>query len=130
MHAMRTLLLALAFLLGGCAASPAAGPPRPARICHIVLITLHDKADLPALQAECDRDLAAIPGVTCFAAGPHIDTGRPTVLTDYHLALVIGFETADDYAVYVAHPLHTTLVERWKPRIASLRVYDILDETP
>ncbi|MBX3363846.1 MAG: Dabb family protein [Phycisphaeraceae bacterium] len=126
-------LAACAIGLAGCSTCPSsqtAPAPRPALISHIVLISLHDTGDIPSLIADSDRLLPFIPGVVAYAAGQHIDTGRPSVLTDYHVGLYIGFASVQDYAVYVDHPNHVELVETWRPRIASLRVWDVLDETP
>ncbi len=76
---------------------------------------------------DCDRLLRPIQSVRSFAAGPHIETGRESVLSDYDVGLVIGFDTVDGYAEYVEHPLHVELVETWRSRIAAIRVYDIYD---
>ncbi len=104
--------------------------PRPARISHWVLIKLNDPADADAMIADADRLLSSIPGVTAYAAGKHIDTGRPTVVTDYDVALYIGFETTEGYATYVEHPRHVEAVNMWRDRMTWLRVWDMLDETP
>lgn len=122
---MRTTLLLLSLLLTGCAHHA----PRPALISHVVFIEVHDKADIPELLADSDAALASIPGVVSYAAGEHIDTGRPTVLHDYDLGLYIGFDSEEDYAVYVSHPAHVEFVARWRPRLKALRVYDIHDPT-
>jgi hypothetical protein len=120
----------LVLTLGGCAAGPRMAP-RPARINHFVLVKLRNPADAPAAIADCNASLATIPGVVAFAAGAPIDTGRSDAVTaDYDVGLFIGFMTEADYAVYVDHPCHTALVERWRPRVEWIRVYDVLDETP
>lgn len=126
----RALLLALTFVtIGGCAAtSPSA--PRPARISHVVLVKLTDPADAPALLADSDAMLAGIPGVTAYAAGTHLETGRATVDADYSVGLYIGFESEAAYAGYVDHPAHVAYVAKWRPRLEWLRIYDVLDETP
>lgn len=103
---------------------------RPARISHLVFITLLDAGDADALLRDCDASLATIPGVLAYAGGLHLDTGRgERVDSAYHVGLYIGFETEADYSTYVAHPNHTGLLERWQPRIARLRVFDVLDGT-
>ena len=53
--------------------------------------------------------------------------GRSTVLNDYDVGLYIGFDTEEDYAVYVEHPQHVGYVTKWRPRLAWLKVYDIED---
>jgi len=111
--------------ISGCSA-----PHRPALISHIVLVALINPDDAPELIAESDATLAKIPGVARYAAGPPIDTGRDTVLEDYHVGVYLGFDSEEAYAGYVAHPAHTAFVARWKPRLAALRVYDFRDVTP
>lgn len=120
--------LAIACVQGCSQRQPPA--PRPALISHVVLAELVDPTEAPQLIADCDLLLADIPGVTSYACGSHIDTGRSSVLADYHVGLFIGFNSTDDYAVYVDHPQHVELLSRWKPRITRLRVYDIHDPTP
>jgi len=110
----------------GCAARHAM-PDRPARISHVVLISLHDPARANEAIQECDAMLASIPGVVSYAAGSHIDTGRANVDGEYDLGLYIGFESTHDYAVYVDHPNHVALVNKWKPHIKQMRVFDLLD---
>ena len=81
-----------------------AGPGREARsepaICHVALVTLKDPADAPALIAACRHDLAPIPGVTTFQAGPRLDTGRANVEGGYDIGLYIGFASASAYVFY------------------------------
>jgi hypothetical protein len=130
--AMKLVLacLVICTLLSGCTAAQR-GPARPARINHVVFVKLRDPADAAAAIADCNRSLPTIPGVTAYYAGTHIDTGRGAAVTaDYDVGLFIGFETAADYAVYVDHPAHTGLVDRWRSRVEWLRAYDVLDETP
>ena len=118
--------VSFAELLTGCTS----GAPRPAVISHVVFVELRDRADIPELIADCDATLAHIPGVVRYAAGPPIDTGRDTVLEDYHVGLYIGFDSEEAYAGYVTHPDHTDFVARWQPRLTALRVYDFQDVTP
>lgn len=111
--------------LGGCVST---GSPRPvAAISHVVFVSLADPARADALLSDADASLACIPGVAAYAAGPHIDTGRSTVLHDYDIGMVIGFDSEADYAAYVTHPDHVAFVARWKPALTALRVYDIHD---
>ena len=107
----------------------AGGAQRPARSSHAVLLKLEDPSERAALLADCDAMLPGIPGVSSYAAGRHLDVGRPTVDGDYDIGLYIGFETEADYAGYVDHPDHVAFVEAWKPRLAWIRVHDVLDET-
>lgn len=127
--------MAASLLLGGCSAldrgTHAPRPaPRPAPISHIVFVTLADDADLPALLADSDLMLGTIPSVASYAAGAHVDTGRATVDAEYSLGIYLGFETEADLAAYVDHPQHIAYVQKWRPRLESLLVRDVLDQTP
>lgn len=129
---MRSTTIVPLALLTACAAITgcASNPPRPALISHVVFLEAMDERDVPALRADCDASLAGIPGVASYASGAPLDTGRGTVLADYDLGLYIGFNSEEDLAGYVSHPRHVGLVERWKPRLNALRVYDFQDGTP
>ena len=100
-----------------------------ASISHVVFVSLADPWESKSLVADAWRSLSTIPGVASFSAGPHQQTGRDTVLKDYDIGMVIGFETTKHLAPYVDHPSHVSFVERWKPRITAMRVYDIKDES-
>jgi hypothetical protein len=101
---------------------------RPAIINHVVFISLHDNADVDELIADCDAMLTTIPGVASYGAGTHLDTGRSAVDGNYDVGLFIGFNSRDDYAVYVDHPNHIALVTKWKPGIKQMRIFDINDD--
>ena len=97
-------------------------------ISHIVFVELQDENQLIGFRRSADRMLSTIPSVATYAAGSHLDTGRSTVLNDYDLVIYVGFASEEDLATYVAHEQHIDFVEQWKPKIKSLRVYDMLDE--
>jgi len=115
---------AIALSLGACAST------RPARINHVVFMTLKDAAQADALVRACDAELAPIPGVRSYFAGKHLDTGRASVDADYDVGLYLGFDTEEAYSGYVEHPAHVAFVQTWKPRLDLLLVRDVLDETP
>jgi len=119
------IALAAAALPAGCASTP----PRPARINHVVFFTLANPADADALIRECDERLATIPGITSYYCGPPLDTGRETVLADYDVGFYVGFDSLDDYENYIEHPQHQAMVADWRPRLESLHVRDVVDET-
>ncbi len=132
MRSHRLIALVLCCItLAGCAATRTSRPiaPRPAIINHIVFFTLNDPADADALIHDCDTLLASIPGVVTYACGKHLDTGRPTVDGNYDVGLYVGFNSREDYAAYVEHPAHKDLVTCWRPKIKSMRIHDINDET-
>lgn len=109
------------------AANPPHLAPAPGLINHVVFFELQDPADAEALIEESLK-LGTIPGVAACYAGRHIDTGRSTVLTDYDVGFFVAFDSEAAYAAYVSHPDHVALVEKWRPKLRALRVYDILDE--
>lgn len=123
---MRLLIVLPLLLLTACASTP----HRPARINHVAYFVLQNPDDAAALIADCDDMVAQIPGITSYYCGTPLDTGRETVDGNYDVGFYVGFDTEDDLAAYVVHPAHVALVETWRPRLASLRVHDVLDETP
>ncbi len=127
-------VLLTGFVAPGCATTGTrteeVRPGRPAYISHVVLVTLRDPSDRAALLADSESMLASIPGVVSFAAGEHLDTGRSNIIADYDIGLYIGFDSEAGYAGYVTHPAHVAYLEKWRPRVASLRIYDIGDPTP
>ncbi|MCC5822177.1 MAG: Dabb family protein [Phycisphaerales bacterium] len=127
----RTMPAAIAVLfllpfLAACSGSPAS--PRPvATISHVVFVNLADPSDADELLADGRAMLATIPTVTAYSAGPHIDTGRATVLDDYDIGMILGFDDVEGLNAYVVHPDHVAFVDKWRPRLTGLRVYDIHD---
>ncbi len=117
----------LALLTGGCQGNQ---PSRPSLISHVVLIRLHDPADAPAALSDCNALLADIESIETFACGGPMESERAMVLGDYDVGLVIGFASAQDYDAYLVDPVHLQLLERWKPRTAQMRIFDIVDPTP
>lgn len=111
--------------IGGCASSGASGPAYPPTISHVVLAKLNNPGDAVTLFNESREKLSGIPGVRFYAQGPHFETGRPTVEKDYDVALLMGFDTPEDYQRYVDHPRHVEFVKTWRPRLQWLRVYDV-----
>ena len=111
----------------GSHAGPGAIPPSPARIGHVVLLSLNDPADAPELIESSRAVLGPIPGITTLGVGTHLETGRAALINDYDVALYIGFETEADYTAYLVHPDHVAYVDAWRPRLASIRIIDILE---
>tara|TARA_R110002073_G_scaffold336572_1_gene535718 strand:- start:21829 stop:22266 length:438 start_codon:yes stop_codon:yes gene_type:complete len=136
MKTASTLLIAAIFIfLPACSSGgqrtarppvpPPAGPP--AMIGHIVFIQLQNPSDFHALLHDADWMLGTIPSVESYAAGKHLDTGRSTVSSDYDLAVYLGFKSEADLRAYVIDDQHVDFVNKWKPRLKSLTVYDMLD---
>jgi hypothetical protein len=120
-------LLLLALLLTACASTST--PARPAQINHLAFFVLQDPDDARELIADCDAMASAIPGIVAYYCGTHLDTGRETVDGDYDVGFYVGFDSVEDLRAYVENPNHLALVTKWRPRLSSLRVHDVLDET-
>lgn len=130
MHRLATLIIAFTALLqAGCQSTTPGGAPRPARLNHVVLFTLHDPDDADAFIIDCDEHLPSIPAVSAYAAGPPLPTEREVAVMDYDVGLYLGFESREGLQSYLAHPSHEALVGAWQSRIRRMRVIDILDET-
>ena len=105
-------------------------PPRPARINHIVFFKLQNPDDRAELIADCDRDLATIPGVKSYFCGVHGDYGRDLVDSSYDVGFYVGFETDEAYENYLSDPRHVAVVQKWKPRWEWIRIADVVDDSP
>ena len=114
--------LALPAGLGGCAA---AGERSSQRIEHVVFIKLTDPADADELIAACRREMPAIAGVAACTVGRPLDIGRPEVVNDWDVGLVIEFASKADYQRYLDHPRHAALVAAWEPRWQRITISDI-----
>ncbi|MFM9994536.1 MAG: Dabb family protein [Phycisphaerales bacterium] len=117
-----------ATVLGGCAAM--SRPTRPAAISHVVFVKLKNAAEAPALIADSDRLLPAIPGVVSYACGRHLDTGRTNIDGNYDVGLYVGFDDEAGYRTYVDHPNHVQLVNTWRSKWEWIRIHDVRDSTP
>lgn len=113
-----------------CAGRMLSRAPRPAAIGHVVLIKLNDPSQRETLIADCDSMLREIPSVRAYACGTHVEAGRSNVDSNYDVGLYVGFDDLAGYAAYIEHPGHVSLVSRWKPELAWMKVYDIGDPTP
>jgi hypothetical protein len=122
------LLICAATALTGCAKPMQLLPPRPANINHFVVFKLHDPAEADELIHDCDTLLGTIPGVMSYFAGRHHDVGREHIYSDYDVGFFVGFNSDEDYEVYVKHPNHVQVVEKWRPRLRDMRVYDVFDD--
>jgi len=135
MKASFLLVVAALLILPACGSRSTARLPEgqrtpvaaPAMIGHIVFVQLQNPNDFHEILNDADWMLGTIPTVATFAAGKHLDTGRSTVSADYDLAIYLGFNSEQDLASYVRHDQHIGFVNKWKPRLKSLRVYDMLD---
>ncbi len=77
---------------------------------------------------DCERYLATIEGVVSYWCGVHGDYGRGTVDSAYDVGLYVGFNSDEDYEKYVDDPKHVYLIDKWRLRFDSLRIFDVIDE--
>jgi hypothetical protein len=124
MRGVGSLAAVVSLLLASCGADPAP-TSRKVGIEHVVLIELKDPSEADALVKECEAMLAKVPSVVRYGVGRPFDAGRPEVSADYDVGLVIGFEDAEGYRAYDAHPDHVALRSAWVPRIAAIRIHDV-----
>ncbi len=120
-------LLVISSLSVGCAATHK--PSRPALINHIVLFMLENADTADELIADCDAQLAPLPGIASYFAGKHFDIGRNVAETDYDVCFFAGFMSQPDYEADLDHPTHLKLVTKWRPRLQWMRIYDTIDRT-
>jgi len=134
-HATVILLIVTSLaLFSACTAAPrhrtTNAAARPAVINHVVLFKLKNSNDASELIQDCDRDLSGIPGIVSYYAGKRLDIGRPHVETNFDVGFYVGFQNQTDYAAYLSHPKHVAAVAKWNPRCESIRIQDVIDETP
>lgn len=106
------------------AEAPPVVAPATKRIEHVVLIELLDPADAAELKADSDRLLPTIPDVRGYVSGTPVDIGRGNVSRDYHVGLIVRFDSVEGYKAYLAHPAHEQLVQKWRPRWRKASIAD------
>ncbi len=93
-------------------------------IVHVVLIELASPADAEALQDDCWKQLPRCRGVINFDCGPHVDMGRASVDASYSIGVMVTFADRAGYDSYLEDEHHKKLVEDWKPKWKSCRIFD------
>ncbi len=121
------MILATFFLMG-CLQKTDSLLIRPAKINHVVFCDLKNPDDIRAFMEDCERYLATIEGVVSYWCGVHGDYGRDTVDSAYDVGLYVGFNSDEDYEKYVDDPKHVYLIDKWRLRFDSLRIFDVIDE--
>jgi hypothetical protein len=92
-------------------------------LVHTVLFQVADH-ERPALL-EGIAALRAVPSVRHLWAGmPAPVAARPSLLTDYSVALTIIFDDLAGHDLYQAHPLHQAFLAAHKHRWTGVRVID------
>ncbi|MEO0650470.1 MAG: Dabb family protein [Planctomycetota bacterium] len=121
----------LALTLGGPLLAACVAPPGsdPVRIEHVVLCWLEEPGNPEHRRAviEASEALRAIPEVRRLQVGVALPSERTVVDDSFDVALVIGFASAEDLAVYETHPEHVRRVEQvFAPLSARIVVHDIV----
>lgn len=101
--------------------------PPEAGIHHIVLVWLKLSGS-PTYRAQIideSKALEKIPGVISVNAGRSLISDREIVDHSFDVGLDITFETRDELNYYLTHPDHVQFVERIKPLVERIVVYDI-----
>lgn len=98
-------------------------------IAHVILF--RPKAELPesgrARLFDAMRAAhAQIPGITRFAAGRRVRNGRPyeALTRDFPFFALLEFESAQDFAAYLAHPVHDALGAEFYMASEAAEAYD------
>ena len=97
------------------------------RLVHNVYFTLKDgsAANIQKLVDACFKYLRDHPGVVHFGAGPLVpDLERPVNVRDFHVGLLVVFQSRRDHDVYQTAPDHLKFIEENKPTWDKVRVFD------
>lgn len=121
------LLLAVVSILNTACSSLPSAPKHQANINHVVLVSLQNDADSNELISDCNTMLMPIPDIRSYWVGTPLDIGRGNSIDgNYSVGLCVGFDDVAGYRAYLGHPEHIALVEKWKPRWASIRLFDVI----
>lgn len=123
-HSTAALVLASLAMLAGCSQKmqQAMSPPD---ILHVVLVKLNDQSEARALQGDTFRMVGGATSGRSMVLGTALDPDRNGVDSDYDTAFTFRFRTREDYDAYLCSEEHQWLLNKWKPRIKSIRVFDI-----
>jgi len=94
-------------------------------ILHVVLIKLNSPGQAQELVDDTQEALGLSGSTRAITPGVPFEMGRAEVDSDYDAAFVMEFKDAETYRRYLASPEHKRLVAKWKPRTASMRVFDM-----
>ena len=96
-------------------------------LAHMVYFTLNDPSaeNIQKLIDSSYRNLANIPGVTCFGAGRLVeDLARPVNDRAFHVGLNVVFSSRAAHDSYQQDPNHLAFIAECKPLWAQVRVFD------
>lgn len=121
---VRVLVPLIAVSLTACQPLPLAPATTAVALNHLVLIKLKNPLDRAALEIDSNSAFVKIPQVIEFSIAHPVDLGRPSVDSDYDVAIFIVFSSIEAYQAYLKHPAHIALVTAWKEKFQSMRAYD------
>lgn len=101
--------------------------PPEAGIHHIVLVWLKLSGS-PTYRKQIineSHQLKKIPGVISVNAGRSLVSDRAIVDHSFDVGIDIAFESTEELNYYLTHPDHVQFVERIKPLVERIVVYDI-----
>lgn len=96
-------------------------------LVHNVFFTLKDGTpeNIQKLTDACFKYLKDHPGVLYFGAGPLVpDLERPVNVRDFHVGLLVVFQSKHHHDVYQTAPAHLKFIEENKPTWDKVRVFD------
>ena len=98
-------------------------------LTHSVFFTLSDSSEekIQQLVDDAYKYLTTGEGVVSLHAGPRIaDLDREVNDDQFHVALIVIFESREAHDVYQELPDHLTFIERNKGNWAGIRVFDAM----
>ena len=101
--------------------------PPEAGIHHIVLVWLKLSGS-PTYRKQIineSHQLKKIPGVISVNAGRSLVSDRAIVDHSFDVGIDIAFESTEELNYYLTHSDHVQFVERIKPLVERIVVYDI-----
>lgn len=94
-------------------------------VLHVVLVQLNAPSDVQELIDDTQKALGLSGSTRAVTPAVPFDMDRPEVDDDYDAAFVMEFKDAETYQRYLTSPEHVQLVQKWKPRASSMRVFDM-----
>lgn len=97
------------------------------QLAHLVFFTLKDDSPeaVNGLVQACHKYLKDHPGVTFFAAGVlGTEFERPVNDRDYHVSLLVHFESREAHDAYQVAEDHLTFIAENKDSWSNVRIFD------
>ncbi|HMO84295.1 MAG TPA: Dabb family protein [Lacipirellulaceae bacterium] len=98
-------------------------------LAHAVFFTLKDSSEesCERMAAACHEYLDGHPGVVHFSAGKRAEAyARPVNDQEFHVALIVVFESQTAHDQYQTSPRHQKFIAEQSPHWARVRVFDAL----